>query len=93
MIAAANSNRFGFCLGTLLSRQRSDTSGANRSYKMRLMIASEFRSQARPLKTVTRAVAHAIGDSVLYHSVPGLARGEVNTTALLSSNPRNENGD
>jgi hypothetical protein len=35
---------------------------------MRLMIASEFRSQASPLKTVTRADGHAIGDSVLYHA-------------------------
>jgi hypothetical protein len=40
------------------------------------MIASEFRSRVRPLKTVTRAAGHAIGDSVLYHSLLGLASGE-----------------
>ena len=37
------------------------------------MIASEFRSRARPLKTATRAAGYAIGDSVLYHSLLELA--------------------
>jgi hypothetical protein len=51
-IAAANLNRFVFCLGTLLSRQRSATSGANRSYRTQLMIASEFRLQVSTASTV-----------------------------------------
>jgi hypothetical protein len=40
------------------------------------MIASEFRSQVRPLKSVTCTVGNAIGDSVLYHSLLWLASGE-----------------
>ena len=35
MVAAANSNKFSFCLATLLCKQRSGTSEANRSFKMR----------------------------------------------------------
>src|SRR5690242_3182154 len=46
MIAAANSNRLDFCLATLRSRLRSDTSAANKNCTMRLMIASKSQSQA-----------------------------------------------
>jgi len=54
---AANSNRSDFCLATLQSRQRSDTSEANRNSWMRLMIVLEFRSRATPTKPAARATA------------------------------------
>ena len=73
MVMEANWNRFSFSLATLLCKQRSDTSEANKSYRTRLTIASESRS-ARPLETITREVGHAIGDSALYHSLSELAR-------------------
>jgi hypothetical protein len=63
-----------FLLGTLPSRQRSDTSGANRNCKRQLMIASKSQSQATPPnRSGPLASPREIGDSVLYHSVPGLA--------------------
>src|SRR5882724_2117153 len=46
MIAAANSNRFDFYSATLPSRQRSDTSAANRNCRTPLMIVSKSQSQA-----------------------------------------------
>jgi hypothetical protein len=66
MTVPANSSRFSFWLDTLLSKQWRDTSEANRSFKMRLMIDLEFPSQATPLKTVVRAAGHEIGDSEQY---------------------------
>jgi hypothetical protein len=68
-IATANSNRFVFCSGSPPSRRRSDTSGANRSCKMRLMIASKFWSRSTYLKPYPRLIGHLIGDSALYHSL------------------------
>ena len=47
------------------------------------MIDLEFRSQSRPLKTVTRAVGHAIGDSVLYHTL----QAENPQTILVNARP------
>jgi hypothetical protein len=52
-IAPANSNRFGFCLGTPLSRQRSDTSGAKQKLqdavndRFGILVASETASNRK----------------------------------------------
>jgi hypothetical protein len=45
--------------------------------KMRLMIDPEFRSQATLFNTAAGVVEHEIGDSVLNHSLLGLARGKI----------------
>src|SRR5271166_514123 len=75
MIAAANSNRFDFCLATLPFRQRSDTSAANRNSRTPLMIVSKSQSQATlPDERSGRLTSYKIGDSVLYHSLPGLEK-------------------
>ena len=73
MIAAANSNRFDFCLDTLPSRQRSDTSAANKNCRMRLMIGSKSQCQATlPEEQSGRLTSCKIGDSVHYRSLFGL---------------------
>jgi len=75
MIAVANWNRFDFCLATLPSRQRSDTSAANKNCRMRLMIVSKSRLQATlPEEQSGRLSPCRIGDSVLYRSLLGFAR-------------------
>src|SRR5215469_15180247 len=73
-IAAANSNRFDFCLATLRCRQRSDTSAANRNGRMRLMIVSKSQSQVTvPEESRGQFTSCKVGDSVLYHSLLRLA--------------------
>jgi hypothetical protein len=69
MVVEANWNRFSFCLATLQCKQRSGTSEANRSFKMRLMIDLEFRSQATPPENFQALPSREVGDSVIYHTL------------------------
>ena len=68
MVVEANWNRFSFSLATLLCRPRSGTSEANRSFKMRRMIDSEFQSHSTPLEERSGLTSCKTDDSVLHHS-------------------------
>ncbi len=62
-----------FLLGHASVQTTSATSGANRSYRTRLMIGSAFRRKASPHKPPPLSRPHN-GDSVLYHSLLGFGK-------------------
>src|ERR1700746_3536033 len=70
--AAANSNRFDFCLATLRCRQRSATSAANKNCRMRLTIASKYQLQAtlpdeRHRRLTSCKIGLAIASIIVHH--------------------------